>query len=67
MACRRNCCEGVSADNNLKGWVWVQHCLSVVAADRIVEAGHDLLAFMVELLTCMYAAGANNKAFCVST
>jgi len=51
----------------LKGWVWVQHCPSGVAADSFVEAGHDLLAFMVELLTFMYAAGANNKAFCVST
>ena len=65
MACRRNCCEGVSADINLKGWVWVQHCPSVVAADSIVEAGRDLLALVVELLTFMYAA--RNKAFCVST
>ncbi len=67
MACRRNRCEGVSEDTNMKRWVWVQPCPSIVAADSIVETGHDLLAFVVELVTFMYAAGARNKAFCVNT
>lgn len=51
----------------MKRWVWVQPCPSIVAADSIVETGHDLLAFVVELVTFMYAAGARNKAFCVNT